>query len=152
MEVFPNKHMKKKLFIVLIGAIFSGCSKNAVPVDIANVCAADNDKKYVSTSGFLDDRGSIFCSNIGGGPVRCMMDVVAKTGDKKALAADIEQGSGSSEIEKLASGYKREDIKIHDNSGAVIKLTDKVTLTGAMSIVPDGSVCFITVDKIEKAQ
>jgi len=144
--------MKRTLFVILISAFLSACAKNAVSVDIANVCAADNEKKYVSTSGFLDDRGSIFCSNIGGGPVRCMMDVAAKAGDKKVLAADIEQGSSSSEIEKLESSYKRDDIKVHDNSGAVIKLTDKVTLTGQMSIAPDGSVCFMTVDKIEKAQ
>ena len=141
----------KKRFLLFIAMILSlACTKEAVPVDIANICAADNKKKYVSTSGYLDDRGSIFCSNIGGGRLNCGMDVVAGPGGKKVFGADIEQGSGADEIEKLASGYKKEDIKVHDDKGAVIGLSDKVKLTGQMSIAPDGSVCFMTVDKIER--
>ncbi len=138
--------------VLLASTMFSACSKTAIPVEIGNICAVDNEKKYLSTVGFLDDRGSIFCSNIGGGPVRCGVDVIAHAGGKKAFGADIEQGSSASEIEKLESGYKGSDIKVHDNSGAITKLTDKVKLTGQMSITPDGSVCFMTVDKIEKSQ
>ena len=130
--------------------LLAGCKKDAVSVEISKVCVADNEKKYIVTSGFLDDRGSIFCSNIGGGPVRCGLDVVANPGGTRVFSADIEEGSGSDEIEKLPSGYKSEDIKVHDNGGKVISLSDKVTLTGEMSITPDGSVCFMTVDKIEK--
>ena len=126
------------------------CTKDAVPMDISSICSADNEKKYVSTSGYLDDRGSIFCSNIGSGRMNCGMDVVADPGGKKVFSADIEQGSSADEIEKLESGYKKEDIKIHDDKGAVISLSDRVKLTGQMSITPDGSVCFMTVDKIEK--
>ena len=66
------------------------------------------------------------------------------------FGADIEEGNGADEIEKLASGYKREDIKIHDDKRALVSFSDKVKLTGQMSIVPDGSVCFMTVDKIER--
>ncbi|MEP6787709.1 MAG: hypothetical protein ABJB40_04715 [Acidobacteriota bacterium] len=139
------------LLVLLVPVmLLAGCTKTAVPVEISKICAADNEKKYVVTSGFLDDRGSIFCSNIGGGPVRCGLDVVASPGSTKVFSADIEQGSGSDEIEKLPSGYKKEDIKVHDNGGKVIAFSDKVTLTGQMSITPDGSVCFMTVDKIEK--
>lgn len=144
--------MKRLYLLVLLVPVMmmAGCTKTAVPVEISKICAADNEKKYISTSGFLDDRGSIFCSNIGGGPVRCGLDVVASPGSTKVFSADIEQGSGSDEIEKLPSGYKKEDIKVHDNGGKIIAFTDKVTLTGQMSITPDGSVCFMTVDKIEK--
>lgn len=141
----------KKGVLLFFAVVFSwACTKNAVPVDIANICAADNEKKYVSTSGYLDDRGSIFCSNIGGGRLNCGLDVIASPGGKRVFGADIEQGSGADEIEKLESGYKKEDIKIHDDKGAVISFTDKVKLTGQMSITPDGSVCFMTVDKIER--
>jgi hypothetical protein len=138
------------LIILITLFLSAGCTKNAVPMELSKICASDNEKKYVVTSGFLDDRGSIFCSNIGGGRMDCGLDVIANPGGTKVFGADIEEGSGSSEIEKLPSGYKKEDIKIHDNSGAVIKLSDKVTLTGQMSIAPDGSVCFMEVDKIEK--
>jgi len=142
--------MKKRIILFIAVVFSSACTKNAVPVDIANICAADNEKKYVSTSGYLDDRGSIFCSNIGGGRLNCGMDVVANPGGNKVFSADIEQGSGADEIEKLESSYKKEDIKVHDDKGAVISLSDKVKLTGQMSITPDGSVCFMTVDKIER--
>lgn len=138
------------LAVILVCSIFVGCSKTAVPVDISKVCSPDNEKKYVQTSGFLDDKGSIFCSNIGGGRLDCSLDVIASPGGARVFGAEIEQGSGSSEIEQLPSGYKKDDIKIHDNSGAVIKMSDKVTLTGQISIAPDGSVCFMEVDKIEK--
>jgi len=138
------------LAVISVCSMFVGCSKTAVPVDISKVCAPDNEKKYVQTSGFIDDKGSIFCSNIGGGRLDCSLDVTASPGGNRVFGAEIEQGSGASEIEKLPSGYKKEDIKIHDNSGNVIKLSDKVNLTGQMSIAPDGSVCFMEVDKIDK--
>ena len=136
--------------VILVCSIFVGCSKTAVPVDISKICSPDNEKKYVQTSGFLDDRGSIFCSNIGGGRMDCGMDVITSPGNPRVFGADIEEGNGANHIEKLPSGYKKGDIKIHDNSGAVINMSDKVTLTGQMSIAPDGSVCFMEVDKIEK--
>ena len=138
------------LLILVPVLLLAGCKKDAVAVEISKICAADNEKKYIETSGFLDDRGSIFCSNIGGGPVRCGLDVVASPGSTKVFGADIEEGTGADEIEKLPSGYKKDDIKIRDNDGKVINLSDKVTLTGQMSITPDGSVCFMTVDKIER--
>jgi hypothetical protein len=144
--------MRQLLFLlaIFISFVLSGCSKTAVPVELSKICAADNEKKYVTTSGYLDDKGSIFCSNIGGGRMDCGLDVIANPGGNRVFGADIEQGSSANEIEKLPSGYKKEDVKIHDNQGNVIKLSDKVNLTGQMSIAPDGSVCFMEVDKIEK--
>jgi hypothetical protein len=143
----------RQLFLSL--AVFAcfvlvGCSKTAVPVELSKVCSPDNEKKYVTTSGFLDDKGSIFCSNIGGGRMDCSLDVIENPGGNRVVGAEIEEGNGSSEIEKLPSGYKKDDVKIHDSQGGLIKISDKVNLTGQMSIAPDGSVCFMEVDKIEK--
>lgn len=140
-----------RLAIVTFGILaVTACTKTAVPVDIANACAADNEKKYLSVAGYLDDRGSIFCSNIGGGPVRCGLDVIAQAGGPKVFSADIEQGSGSSSIEKMESGYKKSDIKIRDAAGNIIKLTDKLRFTGEMNVAPN--VCYMKVDRIEAAQ
>jgi len=135
-------------FVVIFITAFGGCKKEATAIDISKICSPDNEKKYVVTTGQLDDRGSIFCSNTGG-RMDCGLDVIAAVGGPRVFGADIEQGGGANQIEKLPSGYKREDIKIHDNSGKVINLGDKVTLTGQMSIAPDGSVCFMKVDKID---
>jgi len=145
--------MLRKVFAVsmlLGGLLLAGCKKEAVRVELSNVCSPDNEKKYLTTSGYLDPGSSVFCSNIGGGRMDCGLDVVASPGSKRVFGADIEEGSGSSEIEKLPSGYKKEDIKIHYDNGGLVNLSDKVTLTGQMSIAPDGSVCFMEVDKIEK--
>ena len=142
--------MKEFLIFLFVIVLMVACNKTAIPVELANACVGDNDGKYLSTSGFLDDKGSIFCSNTGG-RMDCSLDFLAAPGGQRILGAEIEQGSGSSEIEKFASGYKREDLKIHDASGALIKLSDKVNITGKLSVVP-GSTCFMEIDKIEKIQ
>ena len=142
--------MTKKIFLLIAVALFFGCTKQSISVDIANACAADNEKKYITTSGYIDDKGSIFCSNTGG-RMDCSLDFIAAPGGERVFGADIEQGSGASEIEKFEGSYKRDDLKIHDASGALIKLSDKVKVTGEMNVVP-GSTCFMEIDKIEKAQ
>ena len=139
----------KHFAILTIALLAVSCTKTATPVDLANACAADNEKKYISTTGFLNDGGSIFCSNIGGGRMDCSLDLVASPGGARVLGAEIEQGTGSSEIEKFESGYKKDDLKIHDANGGFVKLGDKVRVTGEMSVVP-GSTCFMEIDKIEK--
>ena len=79
----------------------------------------------------------------------CSLDLVASAGGARVLGAEIEQGSGSSEIEKFEGSYKKDDLKIHDANGGFVKIGDKVRITGEMSVVP-GSTCFMEVDKIEK--
>ena len=135
--------------ILLAGLFLAGCKKDAVRVELSNICSSDNEKKYVVTSGYLDAGGAVYCSNTGG-RMDCSLDMIASPGGKRVFGAEIEEGSGASEIEKLPSGYKKEDIKIHYDNGSIVNLSDKVTLTGQMSIAPDGSVCFMEVDKIEK--
>lgn len=143
--------VKAGLLILAVVFLFN-CGKvpTGEPVDISQACPIANDGKYVQVSGFLSDGGSIFCSNIGGGRLDCGLDVAGTADGPKILTADVEQGSGANQIEKLESGYKKEDIKIHDNAGGLIDLSSKVKLSGKLSIAPDGAVCLMTVDKIEK--
>lgn len=121
-----------------------------VPVELTNACSMDYDKKTVEVSGFLDDKGGVFCSNIGGGNVKCGFRLLENPTGEKVMTADIEQGTSANTVEKLERGYKKEDIKIHDNSGAVINMAEKVKLTGDMMVTPDKTVCLIKVAKIEK--
>lgn len=138
----------KHIVIIAIAFVAVACTKQATPVDLANACAADNEKKYLSTVGYLNDGGSIFCSNTGG-RMDCGLDLAASPGGPRVLGAEIEQGSGSSEIEKFEGSYKKDDLKIHDANGGFVKLGDKVKITGEMNVVP-GSTCFMEIDKIEK--
>ena len=130
--------------------IASCAAKQGEPVDFANACKPESDKKYYEVAGYLSPRGSVFCSNIGSSRVECGLDLLETPGSEKKLSAQIQEGSGANSIEKLESGYKDSDIKIHDNSGQLINLSEKVRITGKMSTTPDGSVCFMQVDKIEK--
>jgi hypothetical protein len=138
------------VFVGIALALFiTGCSKTAVPIEFSKACSQENEKKYLEISGFLDDKGGVFCSNIGG-RMDCGFTFLEKPGDAKGIKADIEQGSGANTVDKLERGYKKEDIKIRDNSGNVINMAEKVKITGEMNVTPDGSLCFVEVDKITK--
>jgi hypothetical protein len=142
--------------IIFICCMFVSCvQQTGTPAEYATACDVENEKKYIEVSGYLNDKGGVFCSNTGGGPVRCGFKVLENPSGEKGFSADIEQGSSANTVEKLQSGYKKEDIKIHDNSGDVINLADKVKLVGKMNVAknpsnPEHDVCFLTVTKIEK--
>jgi hypothetical protein len=137
--------------VFMFVAVFtSACNKTGVPVEFSKACSIENEKKYIEVSGFLDDKGGVFCSNIGGGNVKCGFKLLENPGSEKSIGADIEEGTWANNVEKLGSGYKKEDIKIHDNGGNIINLADKVKLTGEMNVTPDLKVCFLKVTKIEK--
>ena len=53
-------------------------------------------------------------------------------------------------MEKPPKSYRREDVRIRDNAGNLVKLDDRVRVTGKMSVTPDLSVCFVDVTKIER--
>lgn len=138
--------------ILIIGGLTAACeNQTGVPTEYAKACAAEMDKKYIETSGFLDDKGGVFCSNTGGGPVRCGFKFTeTPNAEKVSLSADIERGTSANNVEELPKGYKREDIKIRDNSGNIINLAEKVKITGKLNFVPGSDRCYVTVSKIEK--
>jgi hypothetical protein len=131
--------------------LLAACSQTepGVPVEYAKACALENEKKIVAVSGFLSPGVSVFCSNHGG-RMECGFTFAETADAKKGFSADIEQGSGANTVDKLKSGYRREDVKIRDSAGNVINLAEKVKLTGKMNVTPDLSVCFLQVTKIER--
>lgn len=136
--------------ILFVGA----CDTTGVPVEIANACNPENDKRTIEVKGVLQSRTSVFCSNTGG-RMECGFDFMESAGGPKKFGADIAQGSGANTVDKLERGFKKEDVKIRDNSGNLIALgTDVVKLTGKISVVPpSGSsegVCFMQVYKVER--
>jgi hypothetical protein len=138
--------------IFCFGLLTMACAEPAgVPIEYSKACAAENDKKQIEVSGFLSDRGGVFCSNTGGGPVRCGFGLTETlTSEKISLSADIERGTSANNVEELARGYKLEDIKIHAKDGNLINFTEKVKITGKLNFVPGSDRCYITVSKIEK--
>lgn len=136
------------LFLALFG---SGCGRptTGVPVEISKACSPENEKKYIEVAGFLDAAGGVFCSNRGG-RMECSFNFKEIPDGEKKFSAYIEQGASANTVEELKSGFKKEDIKIRDQQGAVINLADKVKVVGEMNVTPDAKVCFLNVTKIEK--
>ncbi|HEX8738492.1 MAG TPA: hypothetical protein VF721_24385 [Pyrinomonadaceae bacterium] len=140
------------LVILALILIIGGCNSRpttGVPTEFAKACSPENEKKYLEVSGFLDDKGGVFCSNRGG-RMECSFNLrETPTGEKK-LSAYIETGTSANTAEQLPKGYSREDLKIRDNAGNIINLADKVKVTGELNTTGDPNVCFINVTKIEK--
>lgn len=128
-----------------------GCGRptTGTPVEFANACNPENEKKYVETSGFLDSGGGVYCSNRSG-RMECSFNLKENPNAEKKFSAYIERGSSANTVEELKSGFKREDIKIRDNGGNIINLAEKVKVTGEMNVTLDGKVCYLNVTKIEK--
>jgi hypothetical protein len=144
--------MKFFLSLALLALIIAGCNSRpttGVPTEFAKACSPENEKKYLEVSGFLDDKGGIFCSNRSG-RMECSFNLrETPTGEKK-LSAYIQTGTSANSAEQLPKGYSREDLKIRDNAGNIINLADKVKITGELNTTSDPNVCFIDVTKIEK--
>jgi hypothetical protein len=141
--------MKPALIFITMFLIAACSSKPAEQIAFPSVCKAEDEGKYVQVSGYLRDGGSIFCSDTGG-RMECSLELNEKPDGGAKLNVYIAQGSGSDSIEEFPSGYKKSDIKIHDHSGALLKLGDLVKVTGKYNALPDGSHCFLDADKIEK--
>lgn len=138
--------------VAFAGALLlAACSQPepGTPVEFSKACALENEKKIIAVSGFLRPGVSVFCSNHGG-RMECGFTFAETADAKKGFSADLEQGSGANTVDKLKSGYRREDVKIRDSAGNVINLAEKVRLTGKMNVTPDLSVCFLQVTKIDR--
>ena len=146
--------MKKYLILttVLTCCVFaSACvGKTGVPTELSKACALENDKKYLELAGFLDDKGGVFCSNIGGGNVDCAFTLKESPQNTDGVRVRIDQGTWANNVEQIPKNYKREDIKIHDNGGNLISFADRVKLTGEIGMMPDGRGCSMKVTKIKK--
>ena len=139
-------------FAFFIITSFSGCTKNYQSAEAASICDEANDKKNVRLSGYLTDGVTVMCSNYGG-RLDCGFKLLQDPSEKDGITVNILQGSSANEVEKLERGYKKEDIKIRDNSGNLVAPSDKVNVSGTMAVGPkskDGQACFLKVDKIEK--
>ena len=139
------------VFCITVLVVFAAsCDTVGEPVEFAKVCSAEYEKKNVEISGFLSDKGGVFCSNIGGGPVKCGLKLNETPGGEKSISADIVQGTQVNNIEKLERGYKKEDIKVRDNDGNFVDLAEKVKITGELNTTGDPNICFVKVAKITK--
>lgn len=145
--------MKKVIYIILLAAFATACGESVVEVSLVDACSPANAEKIVTTSGYLADKAGtgVLCSNAGSTDrPTCGYALLTSPDGLSAFAVFIEQGIGKNKGEKPAAGYKPEDIKIRDDKGEVISLSDKVKLTGKMTYLPELRRCTMTVERIER--
>ncbi len=145
--------MKTSLYIIIfLVGIASACAKSNVQASLLDACLPANGGKDVTTSGYLGDKGGsgVLCTNPGADRMTCGYAVLTDPDGEKVFSAFIDQGKSKNQAEKPPSGYKKEDIKIRDDKGSVISLSDKVRLTGKMTTFDSGRGCVMAVDKIER--
>jgi hypothetical protein len=142
--------MRKLLFLLTIAAalIGFGCDKTGVPTEFSNACSLENDYKILEVEGFLTDGGGVSCSN-STGPMKCSLKLMAAPGDEKRMNVYLEMGTWANEMEKLSDGYKAEDIKVHGDDGNLVKLGEKLKITGELRAA-DANTCWINVTKITR--
>ena len=140
------------IFTLLL--FISGCAVTGEPVEFAKACDLANDGKTLQVTGVLVPRSSVFCSNRGG-RMECPFDFQELAAAQNKMTADIEVGSGANTMDEVPKGFKKEDLKVRDNTGNPIVLeNDTVKATGKMMIAPAApggqGVCLMQVYKIEK--
>ena len=147
--------MKFKITLIFIALSFASCGEyKGTPTEFAQICTTANHKQMIETQGFLTTSLSVLCSTKSGTEV-CGLSLKQNPADEKGIPADVETGSGANTMDKLGSSYKKEDLKIRDNAGAVVLSVDKVKVTAEVftqpnTLNPQETVCFLTVKKIEK--
>ncbi|MGH9819159.1 MAG: hypothetical protein ACRD43_03235 [Pyrinomonadaceae bacterium] len=150
----PKSDRYKIMVLIFFAStvFFAACAaKKGEPLELSKVCDPGNDGKYLEVKGVIAEPTSVFCSNIGGGRMECPFELSDAPGGEPKMRVEIEEGSGANTVDKIPSGYKKGDIKIHDNTGSQVMIgSDVMRLTGKTSISPDAKACFMEVDKIEK--
>ena len=130
-------------------ALLGACGGSPEPVAYDQICN-QADGKLVQTEGYFAADRSVFCSNIGSNDVRCGLGFAAVPGQKAGFTADVAQGTGHNQVEPISDDFAPEAIVFHAADGGEVHVTDKVIITGKLSVAPN--VCFIKVDTITKAQ
>jgi hypothetical protein len=138
--------------LFVFAALSIGCAgeqASGEPVEFSKACDAQNNGKLIQVSGYLSEKGSMWCRG-NSSETKCGLKLLQAPGSESALNVDLIQGSSANNIEKLERNYKPEDVKIHANDGSVIDLAAKVKVSGTMLISPENQVCNMSVTKIEK--
>ncbi len=144
------------LALLLLPLALAACAPEpGTPIALGELCRAANDGQQVAVEGYVGAGVTIFCSNTGGGPVTCGLDLAESPGGPAVASLYVPQGGGHSEIEEVPDSWTPEALRVHAEDGSLVAITgaapDRVRITGRASVVEgEGAVCFVTADLIEK--
>jgi hypothetical protein len=141
--------MSKRWYSLLLvfAIVLIACGGPARAVAYDQVCDKANEQQRISTEGYFSTGSSVFCSNIGSSTVQCGLEFVENADDSEGFSADVDQGDGDNEIEEIPDDFTAETITIHADDGSVVRIGDRVRISGKM-LIGEG-VCLMNVDLIE---
>ena len=129
--------------------LFTSCTSEPVFAKAEDLCNKEYKKKEVITEGILIVPSSFYTM---GSTVTLMLEASNKARVPSIVFLNYNKDKEKKNmIEPLEDGFAEEDIKIYDNDGNLIKLGEKVRITGELT---GGSkdYCELWVHKIEKAK
>ena len=142
--------MRKFIKAIAVVALISTASCSDTPVEVAasDICTEEYKDVLVTTEGIVRLPDSFYTT---GGTVT--MDLEAPAGKyrlpKIAILTWNKDKEQKNMMEPLENGFSDDDVKIYDDKGQVVKLGDKIRVTGKVSGAAKDW-CDIFVDKIEK--
>jgi len=142
--------MKKFIKAIAVVGLIStaSCSDTPVEVTASDICTEEYKDVLVTTEGIVRLPDSFYTT---GGTVT--MDLEAPAGKyrlpKIAILTWNKDKEQKNMMEPLENGFSDDDVKIYDDKGQLVKLGDKIRVTGKVSGAAKDW-CDIFVDKIEK--
>lgn len=154
MKLKSDKRKACALSLLLAAAFVTGGCAKPVATEFSKVCQKENDSKYISVEGYLRTGASVLCSSRNGTRT-CGLELSDKPDGASKISADVEEGTGKSQMEPLPRSYSKENLKVRTEDSSIIGPQDRVRIIGTAKTSTDAvnssiTVCYITVDRIEK--
>lgn len=141
------KHFIKAIAVVALISTAS-CSDAPVSVNASDICNEEYKNVVVMTEGILRLPESFYTA---GGSVNMVLE--APDGKYRIPAITIKTWNKDNEkknmMEQLKDGFTEADVKMYDDKGQMVKLGDKIRVTGEV-VGASKEWCDINVEKIEK--
>lgn len=154
--------------LLLAVSLLTSCSRPAevVTFDKLKTCPAEYDEKDVTVEAYLalDPAGKLYCLG------ECSMEVNSEpAAGQRHVIARVKLGKGPNQIEEAPEfmhdqavptrgpqpdeeHMRRfyESLRVLTDGGKVVRLRDRVKLTGKLDVSPNSGNCFLEVERIEQ--
>ena len=160
--------LRAPLPLLLAVSLLTSCRQEAAVVSFEKLktCPAEYDKKDVAVEAYLtlDSQGKLFCVGV------CSVEVNSEPASgPRQVIAQVKVGKGPNQIEESPDfmhdqpGWQPdvvadeehmrrfyESLRVRTDGGKIVRLKDKVRLTGSLEVWPTEGNCFLRVERIEQ--
>jgi hypothetical protein len=133
---------------VLLATLAACGGGPGTPIGPGELCREENHYQRVALEGYVGAGSGIYCSNTGGGPMRCGLILLPTQGATVGSAVEIREGGGDNAIEEVPEEWSLSTLRIHADDGSLVTPDERVRMTGEATVI--NGACFVSVDLIEK--